>query len=277
MKYKVVYLGNITQVAEYLFMSEDFDLQCVVTEKRAFTEEMKYFSLLRDKEVSSVENYSELENKFMKIPSDTMVLISGFGLIIRSAILERFKVFNIHFGELPNYKGRHPSFFATLNNEKQLGVSLHIVDEGIDSGKIISVAKVPYYYYENEKDIFRKLLNRVPCLISDFAKHLNGEKECIPNKGGEYFSLVTLEDKLIDENTPIRKILNVVRSQANYNGALIKWKGITYGIKQVRIFRKDHQFEAQYQGKLILKGELPFGIVIDEEWELIFNELIRIG
>ena len=238
---------------------------------------MKYFSLLRDTKVAGVESYSELENELKDIPADTVILISGFGLIICSSILEKFKVFNIHFGELPDYKGRHPSFFATLNNEKELGVSLHIVDEGIDTGGIISVAKEPYYYFENEKDIFGKLLNNIPYLISDLAKHLNGDKETTPNNGGKYYPPVTVEDKLIDENTPIRKVLNLVRSQANYNGALIEWNDVTYGIKQVRILRKGHQFEVDYQGKLMLKGDLPFGIVIDEEWELIFEELIRIG
>lgn len=277
MKHKVVYLGNIVQVAEYLYMSENFELQAVVTEKRAYTEEIKYFSLLRDTKVAGVESYSELENELIDMPADTVILISGFGLIIRSSILGRFKVFNIHFGELPNYKGRHPSFFATLNNEKELGLSLHVVDEGIDTGGIISVAKEPYYYFENEKDVFSKLLNRIPCLISDLAKHLNGDKVITPNNGGKYYPPVTVEDKLIDENTPIRKVLNLVRSQANYNGALIKWKGVTYGIKQVRILRKGHQFEPEYQGRLMLNDELPIGIVIDEEWELIFEELIRIG
>lgn len=168
-------------------------------------------------------------------------------------------------------------FFATLNNEKELGVTLHVVDEGIDTGGIISAAKEPYYYFENEKDIFNKLLNRIPCLISDLAKHLSGDKEFKPNTEGKYYPPVNIEDKLIDENTPIRKVLNLIRSQANYNGALINWKDVTYGIKQVRILRKGHQSEAKYQGKLILKAGLPFGIVIDEEWELIFEELIRIG
>ena len=48
------------------------------------------------------------------------------------------QLFNIHFSLLPKYRGMYTSAWPILNNEKVSGVSLHEIDEGIDTGNIIA-------------------------------------------------------------------------------------------------------------------------------------------
>ena len=48
------------------------------------------------------------------------------------------KIFNIHFSNLPKYKGMYTSFWPIYNGEKKSGVTLHRIDRGIDTGPVIA-------------------------------------------------------------------------------------------------------------------------------------------
>ena len=50
---------------------------------------------------------------------------------------------NIHTAKLPKYKGLYPAYWAMASGEKTLGVSIHYIEKGIDTGKIISQVEVP--------------------------------------------------------------------------------------------------------------------------------------
>ena len=46
-------------------------------------------------------------------------------------------LFNIHFSKLPQYRGVHTATWPILNGETEAGVTLHLMDEGIDTGPMI--------------------------------------------------------------------------------------------------------------------------------------------
>jgi methionyl-tRNA formyltransferase len=50
----------------------------------------------------------------------------------------RCGIVNLHFAPLPQYRGRYSAGHALRNGETYFGVTLHYVDEGIDTGPIIS-------------------------------------------------------------------------------------------------------------------------------------------
>ena len=51
------------------------------------------------------------------------------------------ELFNFHFSLLPKYRGCHTNFFQIYNGEKISGVTLHKIDNGIDTGPIIDQLK----------------------------------------------------------------------------------------------------------------------------------------
>src|SRR5690606_13123102 len=57
--------------------------------------------------------------------------------IIRPEIFKSSKLYNLHFSLLPAYKGVFTSILPILNGERQTGVTLHKIDNGIDTGDII--------------------------------------------------------------------------------------------------------------------------------------------
>lgn len=95
--------------------------------------------------------------------------------------LPRITCLNLHTGMLPKYRGLTPTFWALKNGEVEIGVSVFLIDEGVDSGPIL----VQESYKVTERDwdtVIRetKTLGMSAC-IDALRKVAHGELETIPN------------------------------------------------------------------------------------------------
>ena len=74
-----------------------------------------------------------------------LVLSIRYGGILRDAAIAvpRLGVLNLHSGLLPDYRGVMATFYAMLNGENEIGMTLHtIIDAGIDTGDIIGSTRM---------------------------------------------------------------------------------------------------------------------------------------
>ena len=73
-----------------------------------------------------------------------LILSLRYGEILKKPLLKipNKGVINFHPSLLPKYKGLGPIFQALLHDEKEVGFSLHYMDEDIDAGKIIKREKI---------------------------------------------------------------------------------------------------------------------------------------
>jgi methionyl-tRNA formyltransferase len=96
-------------------------------------------------EIASFPNVNS-ENSlaiFKKFAPDLIVSIR-FGQILKQPLINipRLGVLNLHSGILPKYRGVLASFWAILNGEKNIGMTLHyITDSGIDNGDVIAFSE----------------------------------------------------------------------------------------------------------------------------------------
>jgi folate-dependent phosphoribosylglycinamide formyltransferase PurN len=67
---------------------------------------------------------------------------------------------NFHGSLLPKYRGRTPHIWAIINNEKETGVSAHLITEGCDEGDIIEQVKIPIENDETGADILNKYASK---------------------------------------------------------------------------------------------------------------------
>lgn len=219
-----IYIGNLYNVAEFIFFSKNFHLIGIFCEEDRINDSILTFSLVRNVPIYKVNKENPIESFVNEQSVDTCFIMCSYGRRVPIEKCGNYKFFNIHYAQLPNYKGRHPTFWATVNNEKYLGVSLHCVTERFDDGAIIAQQLVPYYLWDNESSIFDKLTNEIPHLLTVLGKYLHGDKtiEMIGNNDGMYFHPVTEIDKTInlDEDSPAL-IFNKVRSQSRAGGAYI--------------------------------------------------------
>ena len=61
-------------------------------------------------------------------------------------------IWNIHPGDLPSYRGRHPISWAIMNTKK-IGISVHKINHEIDKGYLLSKTYIPRIKSDNENDI----------------------------------------------------------------------------------------------------------------------------
>lgn len=103
-------------------------------------------------------------------------------------------VINIHPAFLPEYKGVSPIFWALVNGEKYSGITVHSINEGIDTGKIIAREKVEITNKDTEDTLYWKTVKiGTQLLIKSIHDIELGRVKTIANQGGKYFSLPTKE------------------------------------------------------------------------------------
>jgi phosphoribosylglycinamide formyltransferase 1 len=74
-----------------------------------------------------------------------LVVLAGYMHLLTPAFLERFpdRVVNVHPSLLPSFPGLHPIDDALASAVETTGVTVHLVDEGIDSGPLLRQEPVP--------------------------------------------------------------------------------------------------------------------------------------
>ncbi len=73
-----------------------------------------------------------------------VIVVSGTSLIKKN-IIDNVKpvLINMHVGITPKYRGVHGGYWALVNNDKEnCGVTVHLIDKGIDTGGVISQKNV---------------------------------------------------------------------------------------------------------------------------------------
>ena len=105
-------------------------------------------------------------NKLYKIKNLIFVSIEYEKIIDIDKFVSK-NLYNFHFSLLPKYRGCHTNFFQIYKNEKNLGVTLHKIDQGIDTGPIASSLSYKYNLNDNAKDNYIKLMN---CSVNLFKK-----------------------------------------------------------------------------------------------------------
>lgn len=159
-----------------------------------------------------------------KIEVDIIVSINYLFLIEKDIIQHSKQLtFNIHGSLLPKYRGRTPHVWSIINNENETGITAHVIDEGCDSGDIISQIKIPINKTETGAEILNKFKLEYYNLILDVFKKLHsGKLELIKQDEqlATYFGKRNPEDGRINWNWQKDRISNWVRAQAYpYPGA----------------------------------------------------------
>ncbi len=73
----------------------------------------------------------------------SLIVCAGYMHLLTPPFLARFRVLNIHPSLLPRFPGRHAIEDALAAGVEATGVTVHFVDEGIDSGPVIAQEVVP--------------------------------------------------------------------------------------------------------------------------------------
>ena len=108
------------------------------------------------------------------------------------------ELFNFHFSLLPKYRGCHTNFFQIFNGEKFSGVTLHKIDNGIDTGPILDQIKFPININSNAFINYYKLMKTSVRLLKKNFKNLVNDNYKVRKqilKNGSYYSKKSINYK----------------------------------------------------------------------------------
>ena len=127
----------------------------------------------------------EAKDVLEKTEADVCV-VAAFGQIIPASILhmKKYGCINVHASLLPKYRGAAPIQWAVIDGEKESGVTIMQMDEGLDTGDMLAKAIVPLDEKETGGSLFDKLSEAGGRLcVETLAKLEKGE--ITPEKQGE--------------------------------------------------------------------------------------------
>lgn len=186
-------------ISNYRKIVNELDVVCIVNKndegKNNWQRSLKFECEKRKIKLVSLEDIYNIEN---------MVFLSlEFDKIIDPQKFVSKQLYNIHFSLLPKYKGMYTSILPILNNEKETGVTLHRIDEGIDTGEIIAQRRIPIEKDDNSYAVYKKLIASGTELVIGYLPDLLFNK-CISRpqqqENSTYFSKNAIDFSQIEIN-----------------------------------------------------------------------------
>ncbi len=147
------------------------------------------------------------------------IVVAAYGQIVPKEIIDYRPCINLHASILPLYRGASPIQAALLNGDKQTGITSMLMDETLDTGDILEIAKVDIDPNAMQEELFAQLSDEAAKLT---LKTLRDFKKITPkpqdNQAATYCKKITKQDGLI-EFLDANEIYNKYR-------AFTPWPGI---------------------------------------------------
>jgi len=146
---------------------------------------------------SSSPNKKEFRKQVSGLSPD--LIISSQGFLLKKGILNLAPLgcLNRHAALLPRYRGIYPIFWAMLKDEKEIGISVHFMNEKYDDGRIIVQKKIAVEPDDTFFSLYGKVIEKTPGLFQEAIRRIaeNNIPE-ISNRAedGEYYSYPGKDD-----------------------------------------------------------------------------------
>jgi methionyl-tRNA formyltransferase len=169
--------------------------------------------IIRDKKLSDPVFIDSLK----KNQPEIIFCIGGTRLIPKEILeIPSLGCINIHPALLPKYRGRYSTAHAIINGEIETGVTLHWMDEGIDSGPIISQESIAIEPSDTAKNLWdnftiegeKLFVNFLELWLSGNPIHSQTQDESLAT----YYSKALPNEGIIDWSWSGEKIRNFIRA-----------------------------------------------------------------
>jgi methionyl-tRNA formyltransferase len=237
---------------EYVFLTEE--IRFVLTDRKSeaiisFCSENKINMFVGNPRYGNIDDF--IKDKEI----DVLISINYLFLIEPNLInLAKIISFNIHGSLLPKYRGRTPHVWAIINNEKETGVTAHLIDEGCDTGEIIEQIKIEIKPNDTGADVLGKFSVNYKILLDSVINKIKTNKISFKKQDNllaTFFGKRTPNDGLINWDWQRERIKNWVRAQAEpYPGAFTFYKEQKIIIDQVSF--SDFGFNSSLQNGTII-------------------------
>jgi len=197
-----------------------------------------------------------------------VIVVAAFGKILPQSVLDipAYGCINIHPSLLPGYRGAAPVAAAILGGDEFTGVSIMLLDAGMDTGPVLAQAQIPVSALDTAGSLGARLsLISAQLLLEVLPSWVRGERTPRPQNNAEatYCGTITKEEGEIDWRLPAVDIWRRVRAFQPWPGCYTRWQG-----KQMKIIGAvplPGEKNAE-TGRVVAlqKGEAGFGVSAGE-------------
>jgi methionyl-tRNA formyltransferase len=159
-----------------------------------------------------------------------VIVVAAFGQILLQPVLElpKYGCINLHPSLLPRHRGASPVAAAILAGDEFTGVSIMLMDQGLDTGPLLVRAQIPVSGRDNTGLLSAKLSLIAAHLLQEVLSELP-RRELKPQPQDEakatYSGTITKDSGEIDWHQPAVAIWRQVRAFYPWPGAYTKWQG----------------------------------------------------
>ncbi|MBR4982999.1 MAG: methionyl-tRNA formyltransferase [Lachnospiraceae bacterium] len=169
-----------------------------------------------------------------------LFVVAAFGQILSKEILDmpKFGCVNIHASLLPKYRGAAPIQWAILDGEKETGVTIMQMNEGLDTGDMLTKVVVPIEDTDTGESLFDKLAEAGAKLLIETIPQIEaGELTPQPQDDSlsTYAKMIKKEMGLIDWKKEAVVLERLVRGMNSWPSAYTHFNGKTLKIWETEI------------------------------------------
>lgn len=171
-------------------------------------------------------------------PFDLGVVVA-YGRILSPEVLDEpgNGMVNLHFSLLPRWRGAAPVARALLAGDRMTGVTVIQLDEGLDTGPVLTAQLVDIHPAENAGTLTARLAGIGARLLSSVIPgYLSGEVVPVPqsDEGVTYADKVTAQDRDLDQVDDPSQFVATVRGLAPRPGAVLTIDGEPHQVLAAR-------------------------------------------
>ncbi|MDD2233937.1 MAG: methionyl-tRNA formyltransferase [Desulfitobacteriaceae bacterium] len=175
-----------------------------------------------------------------KLAPDLLVLVFVTNFVPKTIIdLAPLGGINYHPSLLPKFRGGSAMAWAIISGEKETGVTIHYIDEGVDTGNIILQESVPIDPEDTTVTLYFNKLYPLGVKLTKEAVRLIREKQApsIPqdNRLASFQPVLKAQDTIIDWRQTAQNINNLVRGATPVPGASTEFHGNSLIILEAKV------------------------------------------
>jgi methionyl-tRNA formyltransferase len=239
---RVIFMGTPDFAASSLarLIEDGYEIVAVFTQpdkpagrgKHEKTPPVKELALrhgLRVYQPAKIKTNEEVRQIFESLAPDICV-VAAYGKILPGWMLclPRLGSVNVHASLLPKYRGAAPINWAIARGERETGVTIMQMDEGLDTGPMFTKRAVEIGPRETAVELTARLAELGAALLSETLPLIErGEIEPEPQNDGAatHAPMLKREDGLIDWSMSAEEISNRVRAFQPWPGAYTIFRG----------------------------------------------------
>ena len=258
---KVVVFGCQQIAVDFItfLKKKNVTISLIVTYELPLDQTYGYESVIKKFSDSKIEVLNpkrvniNLTNKIKSISPDIIFSIYYRKILPKSLLgLPKLGCINIHPSLLPSYRGPVPTAWAIQNGETNFGITIHYMDEGIDTGDILVQEKYTIAEDETGYELYSRAMKLGAKLLEDnFENIINKKLKPIKQNGkSSYYGKKNGKYK-IDWKDSAKNINNKIRVHAKpFNPAETSMFNRYFIINKASII-EDEKYTAQGTGLIV--------------------------